>query len=93
MKRVLIVHAHPEPRSFTSAIKDEIVREFEAAGCEVRVSDLYAKRFNPVASADDFANRAQADYLVYALEQRHAHAHETLAPDTSRSAGSRCPRS
>jgi len=83
MKRVLIVHAHPEPRSFTSAMKDEAVREFEAAGCEVRVSDLYAKRFNPVASADDFTARAQADYLVYALEQRHAYAQESLAPDVA----------
>jgi NAD(P)H dehydrogenase (quinone) len=81
MKRVLIVHAHPEPQSFSSSLKAEAVREFEAAGCEVRVSDLYAKRFNPVASPDDFAVRARADYLVYALEQRSAYQSSSLAPD------------
>ncbi|WP_233839199.1 NAD(P)H-dependent oxidoreductase [Paraburkholderia sp. ZP32-5] len=81
MKHVLIVHAHPEPQSFTSSMRFEATREFEAAGCEVRVSDLYAKHFNPVASADDFSFRTRPDYLVYALEQRHAHEQHSLAPD------------
>ncbi len=81
MTRVLIVHAHPEPRSFTSAMKDEAKRGFETLGCEVRVSDLYASRFNPVASAADFGNAADRDYLVYAKEQRVAYAGGTLADD------------
>ncbi|WP_207002291.1 NAD(P)H-dependent oxidoreductase [Trinickia mobilis] len=81
MKRVLIVHAHPEPRSFTSSMKGEATRVFEALGCEVRVSDLYAKQFNPVASAADFAGAEGRDYLVYAKEQRAAYAGGTLADD------------
>lgn len=81
MKRVLIVHAHPEPQSFSSSLKAEAVREFEAAGCEVRVSDLYAKQFNPVASIGDFLARSRTDYLVYALEQRNAYQNGSLAPD------------
>jgi NAD(P)H dehydrogenase (quinone) len=78
---ILIVHAHPEPQSFCSAMKDLAVRTLAGAGHEVQLSDLYAMRFQPVASAEDFAERAQPDYLVYALEQRHATKKGALAPD------------
>jgi NAD(P)H dehydrogenase (quinone) len=78
---VLIVHAHPEPRSFTSAMRDVAVDTFTARGDTVVVSDLYAMQFDPVAKAEDFKARKQADYLVYALEQRHAWESGTLAPD------------
>lgn len=78
---VLIVFAHNEPRSFNAAMKDLSVSTLEAAGHAVQVSDLYAMGFNPVASAADFSERADPDYLVYALEQRHAYGKGTLAPD------------
>lgn len=78
---VLIVHAHPEPKSFNAAMKDLAVATLCDAGHEVVVSDLYAMNFNPVASAADFGQRANPDYLVYALEQRHAVATASLAPD------------
>lgn len=78
---VLIVHAHPEPQSFCAALKDAAVATLAAQGHTVEVSDLYAMNFNPVASAADFASRQQPDYLVYALEQRHAQTAATLAPD------------
>lgn len=78
---VLIVHAHPEPGSFTTAMKDLAVRTLREAGHSVVISDLYTMKFNPVASADDFLRRANPDYLVYALEQRNADGSESLAPD------------
>lgn len=78
---VLIVHAHNEPRSFNSALKDCAVEQLSAAGHEVQVSDLHAMDWNPVASAADFGSRANPDYLVYALEQRHNYEAGTLAPD------------
>ena len=37
--------------------------------------------FNPVASAADFQDRNNPDYLVYALEQRHAQKNNTLPAD------------
>lgn len=70
--KVLIVHAHPEPKSFSAALKRIAEEEFRLGGHEVIVSDLYAMGFNPVASASDFDNRADPDYCVYALEQRHS---------------------
>lgn len=78
---VLIVHAHPEPKSFCSAMCHATVQTLREQGHEVRVSDLYADGFNPVASAADFGARKNPDYLVYALEQRHGYEGGTLAPD------------
>ncbi len=78
---VLIVHAHPEPQSFTTAMKDLAVQELSNAGHQVEVSDLYAMNFNPVASAADFGSRKNPDYLVYALEQRINYENQTIAPD------------
>lgn len=79
--KVLIVHAHNEPQSFSAAMKDLAVKELGTQGHSVQVSDLYAMNWNPVASAADFGDRANPDYLIYALEQRHNHKQQTLAPD------------
>jgi NAD(P)H dehydrogenase (quinone) len=77
---VLIVHAHPEPKSFCAAMRDVAVATFGAEH-SVTVSDLYAMGFNPVSSGADFLDRADPDYLVYALEQRNASASRSFAPD------------
>jgi NAD(P)H dehydrogenase (quinone) len=79
--KVLIVHAHPEPQSFTAALRDQAIATLEAQGHEVQVSDLYKMNWNPVASADDFSSRENPEYLVYALEQRLGVKSQSLAPD------------
>lgn len=79
--KALIVHAHPEPRSFSTALMSTAVEELRHQGHEVQVSDLYAMGFNPVASSADFNQRANPDYCVYALEQRHGVDTGTLAAD------------
>jgi len=79
--KVFIVGAHPEAQSFNTALCDLSVQVLRDRGHEVRVSDLYAMSFNPVTSADDFGVRANPDYLVYALEQRHGYDTGTLASD------------
>ena len=78
---VLIVHAHPEPQSFTAALRDQARSTLEAQGHQVQVSDLYAMNWNPVASAADFAARDNPDYLVYALEQRLGVKNQSIAAD------------
>lgn len=78
---VLIVHAHPEPQSFNTALRDHSVKVLTDLGHTVEVSDLHAMGFNPVSGPDDFTDRANPDYLVYALEQRHGHETGTFAPD------------
>lgn len=78
---VLIVHAHNEPQSFCTALKNTAINTLEAQGHTVVVSDLYAMNWNPVASASDFGARQREDYLVYALEQRHNFEAGQIAPD------------
>lgn len=79
--KVLIVHAHPEPQSFTAALRDQAVTTLEGQGHEVKVSDLYAMQWNPVASAADFSSRENPEYLVYALEQRLGVKKQSIAAD------------
>ncbi len=78
---VLIVHAHPEAKSFNAALMRQAKAQFIEAGHNVEVSDLYEMNWNPVASAEDFAERKSPDYLVYALEQRHNFDKQAIAPD------------
>jgi NAD(P)H dehydrogenase (quinone) len=78
---VLIVHAHPEPRSFCAALARTALETLSGVGHRVEISDLYAMKFDPVAKAADFGQRRDAGYLNYALEQRHNTELGTLAPD------------
>ncbi|MDA8486197.1 NAD(P)H-dependent oxidoreductase [Pseudomonas resinovorans] len=82
--KILIVHAHPEPQSFCSALRDLAVETLQGQGHEVRQSDLHALEWNPVASAADFSERQNPDYLVYALEQREGVKAGKIAPDIQR---------
>lgn len=65
---ILIVHAHPEPRSFTAALKDTAVAALEAQGHLVTVSDLYALNFDPVARKSDFSALADPSHFRYNRE-------------------------
>lgn len=78
---VHLIHAHPEPNSFTAAMRDVIIETLEAAGHLVTVADLYAMDFNPVLSGNDFTDRRDPDHLTYAMEQRQSWQNGTLAPD------------
>jgi NAD(P)H dehydrogenase (quinone) len=77
--RVLIVHAHPEPLSFSSALKNEAVRAFTENGHEVIVSDLYAMGFDPIGGRNDFKSLEDPDYFKYQAEQLHAFKNELFA--------------
>ena len=73
MKKVLIIHAHPESKSFCSSLKDETLSFFESQGAEVKVSDLYPMGFNPVGSQHDFTKLENPDFFKYQMEQVHAY--------------------
>lgn len=79
---VLIVYAHPEPKSFNGAMRDLATAVLEDAGHGVAVSDLYAMRFKAVVGAEDFlGDRADPDFLSIAREQTRAFETGTLAAD------------
>ncbi len=50
--RILLVHCHPNPASFTAAVRDAALEGLAAAGHEARVIDLYAENFDPVLSRE-----------------------------------------
>lgn len=51
---VLLVFAHPEPRSLNGALRAVAIEELETRGHEVRVSDLYADRWKSEVDRADF---------------------------------------
>jgi len=51
--KVLIVYAHPNPRSFNHAILEAFTKGLSDAGHNYEVIDLYAVKFNPCLSQDD----------------------------------------
>ncbi|MFT4064463.1 NAD(P)H-dependent oxidoreductase [Paraburkholderia sp.] len=76
---VLIVYAHPEPRSFNGALKNVAVHTLASAGHDVKLSNLYAMQWSPVLGESDFAGeRIDTDYLDLAREQEHAFAEGSL---------------
>lgn len=53
--KVLIIYAHPNPKSFTKAILDNFVRGIKEAGHQFEIVDLYKIKFNPVFQDMDFS--------------------------------------
>ena len=80
----LVVYAHPEPTSFTGAMKDRACETLVGLGHTVQVSDLYGEHFNPVAGRHDFLTVADDTRLHYQQEQLWAAQHQGFAPDLQR---------
>lgn len=53
--RVLVVYCHPNPESFTAAVRDRALAALGHAGHETRLIDLYAMGFDPVMGAAERA--------------------------------------
>jgi len=82
--KFLIVFAHPEnEHSFQKSLLDHAVDELMRAGHEVKVSDLYAMDFEPVASERDFKNRRFPERLQYDREQKFSLQNDDLSDDLS----------
>jgi NAD(P)H dehydrogenase (quinone) len=80
----LIVYAHPEPTSFTGALKNTAVDALRSAGHSVDVSDLYAEGFNAVAGRHDFVEAFDSNRFHYQTEQGHAHATHGFVSEIAR---------
>ncbi|MDM7971251.1 MAG: NAD(P)H-dependent oxidoreductase [Paracoccaceae bacterium] len=73
--RALVVYCHPDPGSFTAAVRDLICARLTEAGADLRVLDLYARGFDGALSRDEWrgyldspANRLPVAEDVAALE-------------------------
>lgn len=79
---ILIVYAHPEPKSFNGAMKDLALETLTRAGHEVVVSDLYAMGFNPVAGPGDISGeRNDPEFFSLPREQTAAYEAGVLSSD------------
>jgi NAD(P)H dehydrogenase (quinone) len=78
---VLIVFAHPEPKSFNGALFDTAVGELRGAGHTVVTSDLYRMRFNPVSDRHNFTSLKDPDFLKLQVEETYASEHAGFVPE------------
>ncbi len=57
--RILVILAHPSPKSFNAAIAHTAVEALKASGHEVVFHDLYAEKFDPVLPAAERSKKAK----------------------------------
>lgn len=68
--KVLIVYAHPNPKSFNHAVLENFARGLKDGGNTYEVVDLYAKKFDPVYNLRDFTFWNAHDVPMKELERR-----------------------
>lgn len=78
---VLIVHAHHEPKSFSSSLANQAALTLRAAGHEVVISDLYSMGFDPVSDRRNFTSVRNPDYFKQQAEEVNATDVSGFAPD------------
>lgn len=73
MKTVLVIHAHPHPRSLNRRFVVEAKQALDRAGHRVLESDLYGMPWKAVFDATDFPDRQRVDRLAFIEESDHAY--------------------
>ncbi|RWO75327.1 MAG: NAD(P)H-dependent oxidoreductase [Mesorhizobium sp.] len=79
--KVLLVFAHPELHSLNGALRDVAIRELEAQGHEVRVTDLYADDWKAEVDRADFPSWPPEQRFLPALASKKAFATNRLTED------------
>ncbi|MFP3992673.1 NAD(P)H-dependent oxidoreductase [Streptomyces sp. E11-3] len=80
-KKILVVSAHPEPRSLNATLAAFAVAHLRAAGHQVRVSDLHAMKWKATVDADDFPDHPADRHLDVLAAHEQATLAGRLAPD------------
>jgi NAD(P)H dehydrogenase (quinone) len=80
---VLLVYAHPEPRSLNGSIHDFMVDRFVRAGHAVEVSDLYAMHWKASLDADDFPQRDATQPFSPSADSKRAFAEGAQTADVA----------
>jgi hypothetical protein len=92
--QALIVHRHPEPRSFNAALTAVAARTLRQHGHQVEIADLYAEGFDPVEGPAHYCSRQEPETFFALGEQRHARRADALPADcVARSRASSGPTS
>lgn len=81
---VLLVYAHPEPRSLNGALKDFTIQRLQAAGHAVEVSDLYAMQWKTTFDAADNLDHQSGERFDPIGDSLHAFTHQRQSVDIAR---------
>ncbi len=81
---ILLVYAHPEPRSLNGSLKDFAIQRLEHAGHAVQVSDLYAMRWKATLDADDNIAKQPGTRFDPAMDSKQAFGNGTQSADIAR---------
>ncbi|RZL64192.1 MAG: hypothetical protein EOP29_29905, partial [Rhodococcus sp. (in: high G+C Gram-positive bacteria)] len=79
VRSALLVHAHPEPTSFSTAQAAAVTEELRRHGVAVRSIDLYTEGWDPVLSRGQFSDSDVERHFKPQAEQVRAVANGTLA--------------
>lgn len=79
--KIFLIYAHPEPRSFNGAMFAKARETFLQAGHELRTSDLYAMKFDPVSGKNNFTSLENPAFFKQQMEELHATATGAFVPD------------
>lgn len=72
MMNILIVYAHPEPRSLNGSLKEAAVAHLQQAGHQVQVSDLYAMQWKSQMDPADSLAAIHNDRFDPSLHSQYA---------------------
>lgn len=78
---ILLVYAHPEPKSLNGAIKNFTVKHLENTGHKVQVSDLYAMKWKAQLDGDDSCMRLDSLRFDPYLDSQHAYSNGMQSQD------------
>lgn len=53
--KVVVINTHPNPDSFTYALRETVVSSLQDRGDDIQVRDLYTLQFNPLLTTEEFA--------------------------------------
>src|SRR5215813_3382483 len=79
--QVFVVYWHPEPQSFNAAMFHTACQTLAAVGNEVKTSNLYAMRFDPLSSRKNFTTVKDGNYFKPQLEEAYATEMNGFAPE------------
>ena len=82
-RKILIVHAHPEPTSVTRQLVDTSAQTLQSAGHEVLQSNLYGMGWKAVYDEHDFPTREDPARLSFITESGHAFLNGLQTPDVT----------
>ncbi|KAF5532988.1 NAD(P)H dehydrogenase (quinone) [Fusarium mexicanum] len=79
--KVLVVLAHPEPRSFNGSLFQVSVNELEAQGHQVKTSDLYSMKWKAEIDRADFPDLSSDARLKVPYASRDSYTSGNLTED------------